>query len=260
MRRTALSALVLACVATPALAQSPFDGTWKLVTDDAQVSSGRFDISLDYGVYACRSCTPSWSVPADGRFHPVTGHGDFDETSVQVMDNRTVIFTRRKGGRGVYQAVDSISEDGNFLAFSWTEFGGAGTAVSGTGSWIRVTPRRPGSHPITGTWRELRPDSMSDNASTFTIRTHGDALHMTFGTGESLTARFGGPPAKFDGDPSGTLVSVRRINDKAFEETDMRDGQIVTVRTSTLLDASTMQIMSRNERSGRETRRRARRR
>lgn len=251
MRRSAIFAFIAGTgVATSAMAQSPFDGTWQIEKSTENFAPRTFDISLQNGVYACSSCRPAWSVAADGAFYSVSGHLDFEETSVQVVDDRTVIFTRRKAGRGVYQAIDSISADGNFLVFAVTEFSGAGKPISTTGSWVRATPRPAGSHSITGKWRELRPDVMSDNVSTFTVQTGGDILRLTFGTGEVVTARFGGPPAKVDGDPNGTLVSYRKIGETAFEETEMRDGEDAVVRTYTVVDPSTMKIARQNKRSG----------
>ncbi len=96
MNQFILFALAVACIGSPALAQSPLDGVWKL-EPDAKASSKLYDISLHDGVYACRSCRPTWSVPADGSFHPVTGQ-DFDEESVRVVDDRTVISRAGKGG------------------------------------------------------------------------------------------------------------------------------------------------------------------
>lgn len=258
MDRTCIPALLLACLPALAAAQSPFDGKWKFEVAPAAASSTRFDIALGKGEYACRSCRPPWTVPADGAFHAVTGHGDFDETSVRVVDDRTVVFTRRKDAREVYRAIDTVSGDGNRLDFSWTESSASGVEVSGSGSWVRVSPRPAQAHPITGTWRELRPNTTSDNALTFTIRINGDELTETFGTGESMLATFGGPAVTVQGDPSGTLVSVRRINDRSFEETDSLDGKPVATRTLTLLDDSTLEIASRDAATGKLKRRRAR--
>lgn len=258
MNRFVLFAVAVVGIVSPAVAQSLFDGVWKLEPDNIQASSTIYDISLRDGVYACRTCRPPWSVPADGAFHPVTGQ-DFEETSVRVVDDRTVIFTRRKDGRGVYQAIDTISADRKFLGFSWTEFSGAGKAITGTGSWIRASPVPQGSHAITGTWRELRPNRMSDNTLTFTIRTEGDLLKMTYGTGEAYAAKFGDAAVAIAGAPSGTSVAVRKVSDTAFQETEMSDGDVVANVTSTLLDQSTMEIVRRDAVSGRKTRRRARR-
>ena len=259
MRRAALTLraklfAILAVAAVPAIAQSQFDGTWRLEPARAQFSPRTFDISLRDGVYSCHTCRPAWTVQADGAFHPVSGHDDYDEVSVSVLDQGAVTFTRKLGGRWVYQATDHLSEDGKFLVFAVTELSGAGKPMSATGAWVRVAPRPLNSHPITGTWRELAPDVLSENVWTFTIRTKGKLFSMTFGTGESLIAPFGGVPAKVKGDPSGTLVSVKRLSDTSFEETDRRNGAVVEVRTSSLLDHSTLEIVTRRPR-GKETRR-----
>ncbi len=100
---------------------------------------------------------------------------------------------------------------------------------------------------------------MSDNTLTFTIRTEGDLLKMTYGTGETYAARLGGVPAVIVGAPSGTAIAVRKISDMAFQETEMSHGEVVSFVTTTLLDNSTLAVLRRDAATGRETRRRARR-
>ena len=40
----------------------------------AKVSAKPDQVALADGVYGCASCTPPYSVPADGRPHSVAGH------------------------------------------------------------------------------------------------------------------------------------------------------------------------------------------
>jgi hypothetical protein len=82
---------------------------------------------------------------------------------------------------------------------------------------------------------------------------------VTYGTGETYAARLGGVPAVIVGAPSGTAVAVRKISDTAFQETEMSDGEVVSVTSTTLLDHSTLEVVRRYADAGRETRRRARR-
>jgi hypothetical protein len=248
MRKIALIALSIS--ASAAWAQAPFDGTWVLDTSQQQPSSFIYNVALANGSFTCHTCSPSWTVPADGGFHAVSGHDGYDEASVKIVDDRTAVFTRKKGGRQVYQAIDRISADGKYLVFSFTEMSAAGVAASGTGSWIRVSPKPEGAHAVTGQWRELKPDRLSENAYRFSIRTDGDMLHLQFGTGEALEARFGGQAVQVRGTAPGTLILVRRISATAFEETEMRDGEIAVVRRSELVDPSTLQIVSTDKRNG----------
>jgi hypothetical protein len=258
--RIAFPALVLALAASPSRAQSPFDGTWRLDPGGTPASPRLFELSLRRSFYGCRSCRPAWSVRADGRFHAVANQSGFDEASVQIVSDRIVSFRRRLRGREVYEATDTVSADGNTLSFTWRETSASGVATSGTGIWDRVLPGAPDAHGLAGSWRERQPDTVSDAALTFAITIEGDTMQVTGGTGESYRLRFGGPPVEIAGDRRGTRVSARRLSRTVVEETDFRDGQIVSVRTETLTDPATMEILIRNRRSGEETRMVARRR
>lgn len=257
--RIALAALLLATGAAPAPEQSPFDGTWRL-DPDAPGQPALFEISLRDGIYACFSCRPAWQVAADGRYHRVAGQDRFDETSIRVVSARMVVFRRRLRGRDVYEATDTLSADGNVLSFTVRESSASGVATTASGLWARVGPPPAAAHLITGTWRESRPDSVSDASLTFTMRIEGDVLHVAGGTGEAYDLRFGGPAVAIRGDASGTRISARRLAGNVIEETDLREGQAVSVRTSTIIDATTMTILVRNLRTGREHRMVARRR
>lgn len=162
----------------PLRAQSPFDGTWRFAPEATHASGIRYDISLRDGVFTCHWCKPVWSIPADGAFHPVQGLSSFDEVSVRVVDDSSAVFSRKKNGRTFYQAVDVISEDGNYLSFSFTEIGDSGKTESGTGLWKRLTPKPAGAHPVTGAWRELWVRATSEEEVSFTIFTDGDEIRI----------------------------------------------------------------------------------
>jgi hypothetical protein len=63
---------------------------------------------------------------------------------------------------------------------------------------------------------------------------------MTSPTGQSYTAKLDGTDAPYVGDPGTTSVSLKRIGD-AIEETDKRDGKVISVSKSTVSpDGKTM--------------------
>ena len=55
-------------------ARRPFDGTWLRKLDTAQFPKKPDTYLLNKGMYECSTCTPKYSVKADGTEQKVTGH------------------------------------------------------------------------------------------------------------------------------------------------------------------------------------------
>ena len=51
-------------------AAGDINGTWKADINSVQFDTKPDDYLLQAGTYSCKSCTPAYSVPADGAFHP----------------------------------------------------------------------------------------------------------------------------------------------------------------------------------------------
>lgn len=243
-------ALALASIASPSASQSAFDGTWRLEATATHRASTQFEIELSDGIFTCRWCSPVWSVPADGAFHRVEGQPRYDEASVQIVDRSTAVFTRRKNGRTFYQAVDTVSPDGNNLSFAYMEIDRAGKVETGTGLWSRLAPGPDRAHPVSGQWRELWVKATSDDEVAFTIVTTGDAFRIALAPGETLTARVNGPAEPIEGDPRGTKASLRKEGDAVLVQTDYRKDEVVTVTRFKLLDAVTMDLVIEDSRKG----------
>src|SRR6516164_11609124 len=73
-----------------ALADSPFDGTWKMKPDSMKITGKADQFQLLDGVYTCGSCAPEIKVKADGSDQPVTGHSYFDTVAVVVQSPSTI--------------------------------------------------------------------------------------------------------------------------------------------------------------------------
>jgi hypothetical protein len=77
----------------------------------------------------------------------------------------------------------------------------------------------------------------------FTYKGGGDSLSMTTPTGQSYDAKLDGKDVPYVGDPGITSVSLKRIGD-SVEETDKRDGKVVSVAKMTVApDGKTMTIL-----------------
>lgn len=236
-------------VATPCVAQSAFDGTWKLDATATHQSGEQFNILLEDGMFTCLWCSPFWSVPADGKFHKVEGQSQYDEVAVQIIDPFAAVFTRRKNGRTIYQAVDTVSHDGSRLSFAFMEIGRSGRVETGTGLWSRLSPQPDGAHPISGEWRELWVKSTSEDEVTFTIASTGDFLRISLAPGETLVAKINGPAEPVLGDTRGTRASLRLMNEKGLVQTEYRENKIVSVTSFSLLDGETMDLVVEYSRS-----------
>ena len=107
----------------------------------------------------------------------------------------------------------------------------------------RVAKGPPGSHAISGSWRGEKLQDFSEDAMILAYKSTGDGLSMKAGTGESYDAKFDGKDYPFKGDPGVTSVSLKKIDANTVEETDKRDGRIISVSRITILpDGKTMKI------------------
>ncbi|MGA2483849.1 MAG: hypothetical protein ABSF92_12120 [Candidatus Acidiferrales bacterium] len=218
-----------------AMAQSVFDGTWKIDLNKAQLSTKPDVYLLQDGMYHCKTCVPAVDIKADGQDQKVSGHPYYDTMSIKVVDNRTIEETEKKAGKTVGTSRTVISPDGSTLTFTFTDSSATNSApVTGKGEATRVAKGPAGSHAISGSWRTTKLESFSDNGLTFTYKVEGDSLTMTTPTGQSYTAKLDGTEAPYIGDPGTTSVSVKSLDKNTMEETDKRDGKVISVGRMTV--------------------------
>ena len=227
-----------------AMAQSAFDGTWKIDIKTAQFPKKPDVYLLQDGMYHCRTCAPAIDVKADGQDQKVTGHPYYDMVSVKVVDDHTVEITNKKNGKEVATAKNTVSADGNTLTFEFSDSSATNAdPVTGKGEEMRVAKGPAGAHAISGSWRTTKVDTVSDNGLFFTYKVADDSLSMTTPTGQSYTAKLDGTEAPYKGDPGTSSVSVKRVDKNTFEETDKRDGKVISVARITIsADGKSMTI------------------
>jgi hypothetical protein len=227
-----------------AMAQSAIDGTWKVDLNQAQLPKKPDVFLLQDGMYHCKTCVPPIDVKADGQDQKVTGHPYYDTISVRVVDDRTVERTDKKDGKTVITSKTIVSPDGKSANFEFTDSSATNSdPVTGKGESARVEKGPAGSHAISGSWRTTKLESFSDNGLTFTYKVEGDSLTMTTPTGQSYTAKMDGTEAPYQGDPGTTSVSIRSMGKNTMEETDKRDGKVISVARMTVdSDGKTMKI------------------
>lgn len=232
--------LALAALLTPAMvaAQSVFDGTWKIDMSKVGFSKMPEVYLLQDGMYSCKTCTPPYTVKADGTDQPISGHPYIDSVAITVVDDHKIQETDKKNGKVVANSTTTISADGRTMNFEFSDSSNTngGPPVTGKGKEFRVLRGPAGSHAISGSWRMGKMEGLSDNATVFSYKVNGDEIRMTSPTGQKYAAKLNGSDAPMTGDPGITSVSVRMLGKDTFEETDKRDGKIIGVFKMTVAD------------------------
>ena len=232
-----------------AVASEGINGTWKADIDSVQFDQKPDEMLLKDGTFTCSSCTPSYKVPADGAFHPVSlPYADSD--SVKVVDDHTITETQKKGDKQVSEATMTVSDDGNTLTGKFTDTSAPGTPAKGEFTETRVGPAPAGAHAVSGQWKPSKLANFNDAALTFTVNVDGDTFHMSSPDGTSYDAKIGGPDVAINGDIAGTMASVTKTGDNAYKVTRKRDGKVVGTTTYTLGADGKLQGVGRNEVSG----------
>jgi hypothetical protein len=207
------------------------DGTWKVDMNKVDFPKKPDVFVLQNGMYACKTCTPPYEIKADGTDQSVTGHPYFDSVAIKVVNDRAIEETDKKGGKVVGTSTTTVSADGNTLMFTFNDSSNTngGPPVTGKGEAARVAKGPAGSNAISGSWRTSKIEGLSDNAIVWTYKISGDEITMTNPTGQSYTAKLNGTDAPMKGDPGVTSVSVKMIGKDTLEETDKRDGKVISV-------------------------------
>lgn len=216
----------LLAMATPALAQSTFDGVWKIDLASAQLPDRPQVWSLQDGVYSCSSCVPAYAIPADGQFHKVEGYSYWDEMSLRIVDDRTIDDAQRLKGRQVAATRSQVSADGNTLQVTWTDTSAPnGMASTGEAAMSRLASGAAGAHAISGSWKSEAVASISEASLIATMRLADGVFSFESGEGYSFEVTLGGPAVPVIGDPAGATTSVRQMADGSLEETDYINGE-----------------------------------
>ncbi|MGI8706036.1 MAG: hypothetical protein ACR2JJ_09645 [Sphingomicrobium sp.] len=232
-------------------ASNRLSGTWKADTASAQIEEQPSTYVLKDGVYSCPTCKPPLEVAADGEFHPVPDRPYYDSMMVQVVDDRTVKYIRRKGDRTVEEGTMTLSPDGNTLTIAFVDSSVANVpATEGQVAETRVGPAPEGAHPISGSWETAGFSNFSDEALTFAFDVNGDTVNMSSPSGVSYSAQVGGPAVPLEGDPANTMVKIEMPDANTLRETYSRDGKETSVATYTVGEDGKLQGVSENKVQG----------
>ncbi|HYK40093.1 MAG TPA: hypothetical protein VEU98_08695 [Candidatus Eremiobacteraceae bacterium] len=244
-KRTLLLLTAVFLMPELATAQSVFDGTWKADLNATKFPDKPDEYVLKDGMYSCKSCAPPYTVKADGTDQKVAGHPYFETTNIKIVDDKTIEETTKKNGKVMSTSKTWVSADGKTMMFEFSDSSASNAApVIGKGSETRVGAAPAGAHAISGSWKMAKMESLSDNAMSLTYKTTADSITMTTPTGQGYTAKLDGTEAPYLGDPGTTSVSVKKTGPNSLEETDKRDGKVITVVKITVsADGKTMKFV-----------------
>ena len=229
--------LMVLLLAVPLLgwAQSPFDGTWKVDASTAQFPQKPDVWVIQNGMFDCKTCVPPVNVKADGQFQKVTGHPYYDEMMVKIVDDKHLEQATKKNGKVMGSEKDALSDDGKTLNIEWVDKSAPnGKEVTGKTTLTRVAAGPAGSNPMSGSWRAEKVADMSSEGLLFTYKSTSDGMEYSNPMGQSYSAKFGGDFVPIKGDPGNTFVSIKKMGQNSFQETNKRDGKIVGVATMTV--------------------------
>jgi hypothetical protein len=172
--------------------------------------------------------------------------------SIKVVDDRTIEEVDKKGGKIVATSKTVVAPDGKTASFEFTDSSNTnGDPVTGKGMAKQVAKGPAGSHAVSGSWVTSQMDTLSDNGLMVTYKVDGDSLSMSSPTGQSYVAKLDGTDAPYKGDPGVTSVSVKKMGKNTIEETDKRDGKVVSVARMTVgADGKTMNLKAEDKLRG----------
>lgn len=213
-----------------ACAQSRFDGTWQMKMETLKFSGPPEDYLFDKGMYRCKSCVPEVNVKTDGTDQKVVGY-DYDTLAVRILDDHSIEFTMRKGGKLWFECVETVSPDSKTMIETFTNTREA-EIVKGKAGFTRVGDGPAGTHLLSGEWR-MDTVKNSTRAGTLTvIQSTENGMKISDG---SVTYEAG-----LDGkdyprkDDVHSTVSLMLIDEYTLEETDKADGKVTDVTRSTV--------------------------
>jgi hypothetical protein len=245
-------ALLLSC-AGASLAQSPFDGTWKTDLSKTKYDSKPYTVYIAQGWYHCESCTPSYAIKADGTDQPVPEQG-IDTVSVKVVDAKSISFVSKKNQKVVWEATVTVSADGKTA----TEKGAYYPPNSDKpNNWVDTLKRSgtlaSGVHAVSGQWVAVKAATSDEKSVLNTYKTNGDELTYT-GPNVTYTAKFDGNEYPAKGSYGYDTVSLKRLSERSFEETDKLKGKVNGVYTITVSnDGKTLTVLAVEKPSDRKT-------
>jgi hypothetical protein len=237
-----MKALCALLVSLPALAATPFDGTWVSKPDAASFGNVLRIVSLDKGVWSNESLVPPTKVKADGTDQPDSGHASWDTVAAKAVGPDAVQVITKKAGKTTAELLYTVSADGKTMTWKINDLSGTTPATMEV-VFARVASGPAGSHPVSGSWQPKKITESNAANNTVTYRSTPDGLSMSSPTGTGYDAKFDGKDSPVTGDIGGAVVSLKKVNANTVVETYKRMGKTSDISTMTVApDGKTMKV------------------
>jgi hypothetical protein len=224
-KRVAISMILFA----PGLcaAQSAFEGTWRPEPQHPSHSPPEV-VLLANGEYECQTCQPPYKVKADGQDHPISGSPYYDTMKIVILDDRSIAKTGKKDGKTTVATLVTVAPGGGFKTEVQTLLGMTPSPIELTMKSSRISAGMSGSHQISGSWKTTEVD-VSNHAEDTIFKVNGGALSMSDRMGRSFTAKFDGMAAPYKGSDEFDGVSLKLIDERTIEESDLKNGKVMKI-------------------------------
>jgi hypothetical protein len=215
------------------LAQSKFDGTWTPNYPERPKDRKPESALLANGQYECPSCAPPYKIKADGQDQAIAGNPYYDKLKITITDDHSIIKTAKKNGKVTMEARVVVAADDSGKTEVQTLYDMAARPIELTSKYRRTSAAAPGSHRVSGGW-QLIEYGVSNHAEDTTFKVSDGGLSMSDNMGRSFSAKFDGTAAPYKGSDEFDGVSLKLIDDKTIEESDLHNGKVVKISRWTL--------------------------
>ena len=234
------AALLLAPAA--AFAASAFNGSWTFSPQHIQLNKKPVVLELNNGEFSCKTCMYPKPVKADGTEQKIKGDPNLDSATITVVDANTVTATYKLDGKTVDAVKMVVSADGKSIVRDDTLQYGADPTFY-VERYTRVGAAPAGAHAVSGSWRESKIVSASGPGIVVTYGMTDDGFTMS-SNGQSYSAKFDDKTYPVKGDPTKTMVNLKKVSDTEVIETDSQKGAVVEIADMTVsADGKTIHVV-----------------
>jgi hypothetical protein len=235
-------AALLLLVPAVSFAASAFDGSWTFSAQHVQLSKKPLVLVLNNGEFTCKTCLDPKSIKADGTEQKIKGDPNFDAATITVVDASTVTGTYKLDGKQVESIKLVVAADGKSMMRDVTDQFGADPTFY-VERYTRVAEAPAGAHAISGSWRESKMISASGPGVVVTYGMTDDGFTMS-SNGQSYSAKFDDKTYPVKGDPTKTMVNLKKVSDTEVIETDSQKGAVVEIEDMTVAkDGKTIHVV-----------------
>ncbi len=242
MKLVKFCAPLLALIPAAAFAASAFNGSWTFSVEHIQLTKKPMVLVLNNGEFSCKTCSDPKPIKADGTEQKVKGDPNIDSATITVVDANTVTVTYKLDGKTVDTIKMVVAADGKSMVRDDTSQYGADPTFF-VERYTRRGAAPAGAHAVSGSWHESKLISASGPGIVVTYGMTDDGFTMS-SNGQSYSAKFDDKTYPVKGDPTRTMVNLKKVSDTEVIETDSQKGAVVEIEDMTVsADGKTVHVV-----------------